>query len=67
MATRISKSKLKYARERANATRRAYAISNMGHVMVADSSSKKLMRDHLLGIARIVKPRKRRVKHRKSR
>ena len=48
--------KLKYAQERANATKSAYAISNMGHVMLADAHNKRLMRDELGGIALIVKP-----------
>ena len=47
---------LEYAQERANATGRAYAISNMGHVMVADAHNKRAMRDELGGVALVVKP-----------
>lgn len=47
---------LEYAQRRANATKTAYAISKMGHVMPADSDNKRLMRDDLGGIALIVKP-----------
>ena len=47
---------LEYAQRRANATRTAYAISKMGHVMLADSHNKRLMREDLGGIALIVKP-----------
>lgn len=52
----VTPDKLKYAQERANATRRPYAVSILGHVMVADSHNKRLMRDELGGIAHVVKP-----------
>jgi hypothetical protein len=60
MRSKCHGKKLKYAHERADATGHDYAISNMGHVMWADKANLKTMRDELLGIACIVKPRKRR-------
>jgi hypothetical protein len=47
---------LEYAQKRANATGRPYAISNMGHVQVADAHNKRTMRDELGGIALVVEP-----------
>jgi hypothetical protein len=49
-------SPLEYAVERANATRSAYLISNMGHVMWACTHNRRLAVQWLGGIERVVRP-----------
>lgn len=50
---------IEHAQSRADKTRRAYLVTNMGHVLFSDPRNRRLAKKELTGIACVARPRRR--------
>ena len=54
----MTRDTIQYAQDRANATRRPYVISTMGHVLVHVPRNMRLVNEELGGLYAVIRPRK---------